>query len=304
MKVTAVKTYPVLAGWRDWLFVKVETDEGISGWGESTLLGYTRAVEGAVHDLITGDLIGMDPRQIELHWYTFFRNTWFRPSVILLSAIAGVEMALWDILGKSLSTPVYQLLGGAFRRRIKVYNNTCYFTAKTLQDYAESAQEAVRQGSDFLKWDPFWGCDVFPSEADMQRAKECVKLVRMAVGDDIKLLIEMHGRFSPDDAIQISQDLAEYRPYWIEEPIPSQCGLDGLEKVAKASPIPIASGEKTLTRWQYWDLLKSQLLKFVQPDITYCGGISEVKKIAAMAEVFYTRVAPHSASGPLLSSQR
>jgi len=302
MKVTAVKTFPVLAGWRDWVFVKIETDEGISGWGEATLLGYSRTVEGAVHDLVNGDLIGMDPRNIELHWYTLFRNTWFRPSIVLLSALGGVEMALWDILGKSLNVPVYQLLGGAFRQQIQVYNNTWYFSAKTIEDYATLAKRAVSDGSTFLKWDPFWGCDVFPSEEEIQRAKECVGLVRSTVGDHVELLIEMHGRFSPHDAIRIARELEPFRPFWLEEPIPSQCGIDSLEKVAQATSIPIAGGEKTLTRWQFLDLIKSQVLKFVQPDITYCGGISEVKKIANLAEIFYIRVAPHSASGPLLAA--
>lgn len=301
MKITAVKAIPVSAGWRDWLFVKVETDQGIVGWGESTLLGYTRSVQGAIQDLVGNDLVGKDPRLIEHHFYTLFRNTWFRPSIILLSAIGGVEMALWDILGKSLGVPVHALLGGACRDRIDVYNNTWVYSAKTLDDYATLAAKAVADGARHLKWDPFWELDIFASSTQISNAKQCVRMVREAVGNDVELLIEMHGRFSPDNAIRIIHELEEFRPYWFEEPIPSQCSLKDLAKVAASTTVPIAGGEKALTRWQFWELLESRLLSVAQPDITYCGGIAEAKKIANMAEVFYTRVAPHSASGPGLA---
>ncbi len=237
MKITEIKTFPIRAGYRDWLFVKVETDEGISGWGESTIIGYNRTVDSAIRDLIEGDLIGKDPRQIELHWNTIFRNSWFRPSIILLSALGGVEMALWDILGKSLNVPIYTLLGGSCRSQIKVYDNIWYFSAKSLEDYGRLAQQAVAKGSRFLKWDPFWGCDAFIDEEQVRQARENVRTVREAVGDEIELLIEMHGRFSPKDAIRMIHELEEYRPYWFEEPIISNCSVDDLVKVAHSTRI-------------------------------------------------------------------
>lgn len=301
MKITGVKSYPVSAGWRDWLFVKVETDEGIHGWGEATLLGYTNTVKGAIQDLVGNELLGKNPCDIELHFSTLFRNCWFRPSIVLLSAIGGVEMALWDIMGKSLGVPVYKLLGGACHKRIPLYSNTWYFNAKNIEDFGVLAAKAVEEGATHLKWDPFWGMDVYPDKSEIKRSKECVKIVREAVGNSAELLIEMHGRFSPDNAILIAKELEEFSPFWYEEPIPSQCSVKDLKRVAEATSVPIASGEKALTRWQYWDLLDSRVLGVAQPDITWCGGIAETKKIANMAEVFYTRVAPHSASGPGLA---
>lgn len=301
MKITEIKTFPFRCGWRDWLFLKVYTDEGISGLGESGLAVYERSVSDLIHDL-EGYLVGKDPRQIELHWNTIYRDSYWQPSVTLLSALGGIEMALWDILGKSLNVPVYTLLGGACHPRIKVYNNAWYLSARSLEDYAKLAQQAVAQGFRHLKWDPFWGYDIFIDGDQMRRAKECVRIVREAVGDEVELLIEMHGRFSPDTAIRIARELEEYNPYWIEEPIPPNCTVDALAKVSASTRIPVASGERISTRWGYWDVLNKQAVSVIQPDIICCGGILETKKIAAMAQVHYIGVAPHSASGPALAA--
>ena len=301
MKITEIKTFPFRCGWRDWLFLKVYTDEGISGLGEAGLAVYERSVSDLIHDL-EGYLVGKDPRQIELHWNTIYRDSYWQPSVTLLSALGGIEMALWDILGKSLNVPVYTLLGGACHPRIKVYNNAWYLSARSLEDYAKLAQQAVAQGFRHLKWDPFWGYDIFIDSDQMRRAKECVRIVREAVGNEVELLIEMHGRFSPDTAIRIARELEEYNPYWIEEPIPPNCTVDALAKVSASTRIPVASGERISTRWGYWDVLNKQAVSVIQPDIICCGGILETKKVAAMAQVHYIGVAPHSASGPALAA--
>ena len=301
MKITEIKTFPFRCGWRDWLFLKVYTDEGISGLGEAGLAVYERSVSDLIHDL-EGYLVGKDPRQIELHWNTMYRDSYWQPSVTLLSALGGIEMALWDILGKSLNVPVYTLLGGACHPRIKVYNNAWYLSARSLEDYAKLAQQAVAQGFRHLKWDPFWGYDIFIDSDQMRRAKECVRIVREAVGNEVELLIEMHGRFSPDTAIRIARELEEYNPYWIEEPIPPNCTVDALAKVSASTRIPVASGERISTRWGYWDVLNKQAVSVIQPDIICCGGILETKKVAAMAQVHYIGVAPHSASGPALAA--
>jgi galactonate dehydratase len=301
MKITEIKTFPYRCGWRDWLFLKVYTDEGISGLGESGLAVYERSVSDLIHDL-EGYLVGKDPRQIELHWNTIYRDSYWQPSVTLLSALGGIEMALWDILGKSLNVPVYTLLGGACHPRIKVYNNAWYLSARSLEDFATLARQAVAQGFRHLKWDPFWGYDIFIDGDQMRRAKECVRIVREAVGDEVELLIEMHGRFSPDTAIRIARELEEYNPFWIEEPIPPNCTVDALAKVSASTRIPVAAGERISTRWGYWDVLNKQAVSVIQPDIICCGGILEAKKIAAMAQVHYIGVAPHSASGPALAA--
>ncbi|MBW1765485.1 MAG: galactonate dehydratase [Deltaproteobacteria bacterium] len=301
MKITEIKTFPFRCGWRVWLFLKVYTDEGISGLGEAGLAVYERSVSDIIHDL-EEYLVGKDPRQIELHWNTIYRDSYWQPSVTLISALGGIEMALWDILGKSLNVPVYTLLGGACHPRIKVYNNAWYLSARSLEDFANLAQQAVAQGFRHLKWDPFWGYDIFIDGGQMRRAKECVRIVREAVGDEVELLIEMHGRFSPDTAIKVARELEEYNPYWIEEPIPPNCTVDALAKVAASTRIPVASGERISTRWGYWDVLNRQAVSVIQPDIICCGGILETKKIAAMAQVHYIGVAPHSASGPALAA--
>jgi galactonate dehydratase len=301
MKITGIKTFPFRCGWRDWLFVKAHTDEGITGLGEAGLAVYERSVDDTIHDL-EGYLIGKDPRQIELHWNTIYRNSYWQPSFTLLSALGGVEMALWDILGKTLNTPVYALLGGACHPRIKVYNNAWYLTARSLEDYGTLAQQAVSQGFTHLKWDPFWGYDIFIDGEQLRRAKECVKLVRESVGDEVELLIEMHGRFSPDTAIKIASELEEFRPYWIEEPIPPNSTVDALGKVSSSTHIPVATGERISTRWGFWEVLAKQAVSVIQPDIICCGGILETKKIAAMAQVHHIGVAPHSASGPALAA--
>ena len=301
MKITEIKTFPFRCGWRDWLFLKVYTDEGISGLGEAGLAVYERSVSDLIHDLEVY-LVGKDPRQIELHWNTIYRDSYWQPSATLLSALGGIEMALWDILGKSLNVPVYILLGGACHSRIKVYNNDWYLSARSLEDYAKLAQQAVAQGFRHLKWDPFWGYDIFIDGDQMRRAKECVRIVREAVGDEVELLIEMHGRFSPDTAIRMARELEEYNPYWIEEPIPPNCTVDALAKVSASTRIPVAAGERISTRWGYWDVLNKQAVSVIQPDIICCGGILEAKKVAAMAQVHYIGVAPHSASGPALAA--
>lgn len=304
MKIKAIKTFPYDGVWRDLIFIKVETDEGIYGWGEAGTMGRDRANEATIHE-IEHYLIGKDPGQIELHWNTLYRDSYWRPDYTLLNALAGVEMALWDILGKSLDVPVYKLLGGEFHSRIPVYNNAWYFSptsrAKTLEDYGKLAKKAVAQGFKHLKWDPWWdpGTDYFIGKKDMRWAKECVKIVREAVGSDIELLIEMHGRFSPEDAIQAARELEEYNPYFIEEPICPDCSVDALARVRNSTRIPVAAGERVLTRWGFWEVFEKQAVAIAQPDIVHCGGISEMKKIAAMAQVSYVGFAPHISEGPV-----
>lgn len=300
MKITEIKSHLISAGYRDWLLVKVETDTGISGWGESTIIGYNRTVQAAIEDLIGNSLNGKDPRTVEVHSHFLYRDSWFRPSLIFQSAIAGVEMALWDIRAKDLGVPVYSLFGGGFQTRIPVYDNIWYFSAKSLDDYGRLAQIAVEKGAKRLKWDPFWGADTYVSPAEFKWAKDCVRTVREAVGDGIDLLIEMHGRFSPQDAIRLIQELDEFHPFWYEEPIVSNCNYEYLKSVADATTVRIATGEKVYTRWQFWELLKVGAVSVIQPDMTWCGGFAETKKIADMAQVHYVTVAPHSASGPFL----
>jgi galactonate dehydratase len=300
MEITGIKTYLYNSVWRNWLFVKVETKEGIHGWGEASFEGNEPAVEAAVKTM-ANYFVGKDPRQIELHWNTVYRNSYWRPSIVIVSALAGVEIALWDILGKSLDVPVYQLLGGAFRSRMRAYNNAWYFKARTAEDFARAAQDVVAQGFRYLKWDPFWASDLYPEPEEIWRAKECIRAVREAVGPEVQLLIEGHGRFSPDRAIAIAAEIEEYKPFFFEEPVPPD-NLEACIRVASTIRIPVATGERLCTHWSARPLLERNGAAILQPDIIHIGGIMEAKKLAAMAQAYYIPIAPHNASGPVLSA--
>jgi len=300
MKITNIKTFIYHTHW-NWLFVKMETDEGITGWGEATTHGQEKSVEATIHNL-KEYLIGKDPRHIEKHWSTMFRNAYWRPSFIITSAMSGVEMAMWDILGKSLGVPVYTLLGGPCREHIQIYHNGWWFKAKTLDDYVRLAKETVDKGAMALKWDPLWLCDVFPNREQIQSAIENVRVVREAVGDDVELMIDCHGRLNPNRSIQLARELEEFRPFWYEEPIPTDASVTDLAMVASSINIPVCVGERIPTRWCFRDIFEKRATAIINPDIGHAGGILETKKIADMAHAYYISSSPHSAGGPMLNA--
>lgn len=300
MKITGVKTYVFTAGWGGWLFVKVETDEGIHGWGEGSIEGRELAVEGAIKHM-EPYLMGKDPRQVERHWARLFRDSYWRTGPVMCSALGALDMAMWDIKGKALGVPVHELLGGPIHDRISFYANGWFAGADSIEKLVEMAQATVEAGAKALKWDPFWECDVMAQRFHLDRGVEIVRAVREAVGDDIDLLIEVHGRLSPANAIYAAKRLEELRPYFYEEPIPPD-NVEAMALVARSTSIPIAAGERLYTRWGFRDLLEKQAAAIVQPDLIHTGGITEGKKIAAMAEVYYVGVAPHNATGPILTA--
>ena len=300
MRITGVRTFLFNAAWRNWVFVKVETDEGLYGWGEASLEGYELAVEAAIKTM-SEYFLNKDPLEIERHWNTVYRNSYWRPSIVIVSALAGIEIALWDIMGKYFNVPVYKLLGGSFRTKIRAYNNGWYLNAKKPDDYARAAKETVASGFKHLKWDPFWPSDLFIEPEEISRAKECIRTVREAVGSEINLLIECHGRFSPDMAIRIAREIEEFKPYFLEEPVPPD-NIDACVRVAQSIKIPVATGERLCTHWSARPLLEKNGAAILQPDIIHIGGILEAKKLAAMASAYYIPIAPHSASGPVLSA--
>ena len=307
MKITDVKTFPYDAVFRDLVFVKVETDEGTYGWGEAGGMGRERACETTVQE-IKHYFIGQDPGQIELLWNTVYRDAYRRPDDTLLNALAGIEIALWDILGKSLDVPIYKLLGGACHSRIQVYGNTWFVKqpadskVNQLDFYARLAQDTVAKGFRALKFDPWRdpGSDIFVPRKDARQVKETVRAIREAVGDDVELCIEVHGRLSPEDAIRAARDLEEFNPYWIEEPICPEASVDALARVRNAINIPVAAGERVLTKWQWAEILKKEAVAIAQPDLIHCGGILETKKIAAMCHATFTALAPHTEQGPCM----
>jgi galactonate dehydratase len=298
MKIRAISTHFVYTNpFRNWLFVKVETDEGIHGWGEASVEGKEKTVAEAIHEL-ERQLIGRDPFQIELLWQEMYRNAFWVGGPILTSAISGIEQALWDIKGKALGAPVYELLGGKMRDRLRVYANGWSGGCSTPKQFAAAAVKTVEQGFGALKWDPFGGASLFIEREQEDIAIAIVREVRNAVGPAVELLVEVHARLSPANAIRIAHRLEEFRPFWYEEPVPSE-NVDAMAIVARATDIPIATGEHLFTKWGFKDLLEKQAAAVIQPDICHDGGILETRKIAAMAEVYYVGLAPHNPNGPL-----
>ena len=220
---------------------------------------------------------------------------------MLNSAISGVEHALWDIKGKTLGAPVYELLGGKCRDRIRAYANGWFREGMSAEATAERAAEVVAMGYTALKWDPFAQAGLFIDTATADAAIANVRAVREAVGPNVDLCIEVHGRLSPANAIRIGKRLEEFNPFFYEEPMPPE-NIDALALVARAVHIPVATGERLFTKWGFKDLFEKQAAAVIQPDICHAGGILELKKIAAMAEVYYVGFAPHNPNGPICTA--
>ncbi len=294
MKVTDVRTFLVHPSEeKNWLFVKVETDEGIHGWGECyTQADRDRTIEIHVQELARY-LIGRNPFNIK--HFTFMAYHDFaskRGAMDLYCAISGIEQALWDIVGKALNTPIYNLMGGACRDKIRVYANG--WGGRTIKEYAERATRLVEQGFTAMKFDPFPGpWRTHLSREDEVAAVECVRVVREAVGPDVELLIEVHRRLAPMHAIRIAHQLEEFNPFWYEEPVSAR-NLDALVEVRHAINLPVVTGEELYTKREFREIFEKNAADILNPDVCSCGGILELKEIAAMAEPYFVTMAPHN----------
>ena len=242
MKVTDVKTFVVDCFRTNWVFVKVYTDEGITGVGEGTLEYKEKAFLGALEH-IKEYLVGQDPRDIEKHWHNIYRDAYWRGGPVLMSALSAVEMALWDILGKKLGVPVYQLLGGKVHDKVRIYVNGWFAGAKEPDEFGEKAKIAVQRGVTAMKWDPFGKNYLDISNKELDKALRCVAAVREAVGNEVDLLIEGHGRFNIPTGIKIAKELEQFKPMFFEEPVPPD-NLDALKEVKDKSPVAISAGER------------------------------------------------------------
>ncbi len=300
MKVTDIKTFVVDCFRTNWVFVKVYTDEGISGVGEGTLEYKEKALLGAVAH-IKSYLLGKDPRQIEKHFHDIYRDAYWRGGAVLMSALSAVETALWDILGKSLNVPVWQLLGGKVNDDCRIYVNGWFAGAKEPEEFAGKAAEVVKRGITALKWDPFGKSYRQIASAELDKALRCIAAVRAAVGDGVDLLIEAHGRFDVPTAVGIAREIAPFKPLFLEEPVPPD-NLRALAAVREKSPVAIAAGERLYTRYGYNELFALRAADYIQPDVSHAGGIMELKKIAAAAEALYIPFAPHNPSGPVANA--
>lgn len=295
MKVTGVKTFLVHPGaGKNWLFVKVETDSGLYGWGEAyTQSDRDRAIEVHVQQL-GRYLVGRDPFQIR--HFTYLAYTDFaakRGAMDVYCAISGIEQALWDIAGKATGQPVYNLLGGPCRERIRVYANG-WGGGGTLDELAERAAAVVQRGFTALKFDPFPGpWRAYIDRSAEQAAVERVRAVREAVGPDVEILVEVHRRLAPMHAIRVARQMEAYAPFWYEEPVSAR-DLDGLVVAKREIHIPVVTGEELYTRYEFREVFEKRAADIINPDVCNCGGILELVEIAAMAEPYHVAVSPHN----------
>jgi galactonate dehydratase len=298
VKIVDVKSAVLGTAWRNLTFVQVITDDGLIGVGEVRMLNHTDALRGYLAEAVPKHVLGHDPLDIESLVQRLYRNDYARADEIAMSAIATIEIACWDIMGQALGQPVYKLLGGAVREKIKAYANGWYTVERTPQEFHAAATRAIAKGYRALKLDPFGAGFYELDRAEKMRSIALVEAVRDAVGPDVEILVEMHGRFNPATAIELAHELEAFKPSWVEEPVPPE-NLAALKKASEKISIPIASGERLHTRYDYRQLFELQAADIIQPDITHFGGLLETKKLAAWAEAYYLLVAPHNVGGPV-----
>ena len=297
MKIVKLETFLTHAGLRNYLFVRLTTDTGLTGLGEASLEWQEKTVETLIHEWVEDRILGVDPRDIERIVADLIRDQYQGGSTVL-TAISSAEVALWDILGKEAGQPVYQLLGGRARDRLPSYANGWYGNAQTPAEYAERASEVIARGYGALKFDPFgtaWK-DLSPDE--MNQAEARVKAVRGAVGPEAAIFIEVHGRLSGESAVAMGRRLEQYRLGYYEEPV-SPYDLDLLKEVKAALPFPIAAGERLYMLEEFARLTSLRAVDIAQPDLCHCGGLSVGKKIAALAQQQGILLAPHVSVGPV-----
>jgi galactonate dehydratase len=295
MKITAVKPIMADGGHRIFIFVKVETDQpGLIGWGEASLEGKPRAVAGCVEDM-EPMILGQDPTRVEHCWQILYRSGFWRLGVIGLSALSGIDQALWDIKGKELGRPVYELLGGRVRDKVRMYT---HFGGGTPEQMAESAMAKVERGWTAIKTVPVPLTRVLDGPRVLSQAEAGLRAVREAVGEEVDILLDLHGRLTPQMAIQYGKRFEPYMPFFLEEPCQAE-NPAAMAPIARAVSTPIATGERLFTRWGFREILEQKAASLLQPDTCHAGGISEVRKIATLAEVYYAGLAPHNPYGPV-----
>lgn len=300
MQLATLETFVCDAFRTNWVFVKLTTESGIYGWGEATLEYREKTVVEAVHEL-EPSLRGRDLRDISAWWHDAYRDAYWRGGVVLTSALSAIEMALWDIKGKALGVPVHELLGGRVRPSIRAYANGWFAGSRTPADFARCAVDTVASGYTGLKWDPFGAAFRDLTRRELSAALECVEAVREAVGDDAELMIEGHGRFDLPAATRIAHELERFDVLWFEEPlIPGN--LENYARLNRSTRTPISLGERLYTRWDFREVFERGCASFVQPDVSHAGGILELSRIAAAAEMWQVTFCPHNPSGPVANA--
>ncbi len=291
MKITNMKLYKVPPRW---LFLKIETDEGISGWGEPVIEGRAATVRAAVEEL-KEYLIGKNPLNIEDHWQVMYRGGFYRGGPILMSAIAGIDQALWDIKGKYYNAPVYELLGGSCRDKLKVY---CWIGGDRPDDIQSSAMKKYEEGYRAIKMNGTEEMHYIDNFREVEAVVNRVAAIREALGYEMDIAVDFHGRVHKTMAKVLAKELEPLHPMFIEEPVLPQ-NNEALREIANHTSTPIALGERMFSRWDFKNVLIDGYVDIIQPDLSHAGGISECKKIISMAEAFDVAAAPHCPLGPV-----
>jgi L-alanine-DL-glutamate epimerase and related enzymes of enolase superfamily len=289
-----IKSYELFKVAPRWLFLKIETNEGISGWGEPIVEGRADTVKAAV-DVMMQTLIGKDPMPIEDHWNTMYRSGFYRGGPVLMSAISGIDQALWDIKGNFFKAPVYELMGGKTRDKMKVYS---WIAGDRPADVGKAALEAKKNGFTAVKMNATNEMQMIDSYQKIEKVLERVASLREAVGTSVDVAIDFHGRLHKAMAKVLAKELEQFHPMFIEEPVLPE-NNEALQEIAHSSSIPIATGERMFSRWHFKELLRSGCVDIIQPDLSHAGGITECKKIISMAEAYDVAAAPHCPLGPI-----
>ena len=298
MKITGIKTNIFSSrhsnAKRNWLIVRIQTDEGIEGIGESSMLSSDPIVEAVIQEWSENYLVGKDPLAGQVHWTRLHQDNLGRGGRLYSTVLSGIDIALWDLRGKILGVPVYQLLGGPFRDKLRVYANGWYTNPASPEVIAEEAKRVVDMGYTAMKFDPFGKIAYTTiSTEEAQLSVDRVAAVREAVGPNVDILIEVHARFNVYTAVGLAKRMEQYRPFWYEEPV-SQENTNEMRQVRDRINIPVATGERLYLKFPFFDLVRNEAVDILQPDICNAGGITELHKIGAMAEAQHVMMAPHN----------
>lgn len=300
MKITDLRTVVVGNPWKNWVFVLVETDEGIVGLGEGSANGFAKTIEAAVHELAPL-VIGEDPTRIEWLYRRLVRDTYTDGGQVHRAAVAAIEIACWDILGKSLGEPVWRLLGGQVRDTVRTYANGWYTTDRDPERMAAAAAGVVEKGFTALKIDPFGTGWRVLSRRELDLSVDILAAIRDRVGPDVEIMVEGHSRFTVDQAVQVAEAIAPIRPTWFEEPIRHD-RVRAVAEVVRRSPVPIATGESFHTLGEFAELGAAGGVAFWQPEAAHLGGLLALKSAAVLADAHDAVIAPHQAGGPVATA--
>ena len=298
LTISDVRTTVVGTPWRELVFVELVTEEGLVGVGEVRMVNRTDTLLACVHELAPRHVIGSDPFDVELLAWKIQRSDYSRPGEVTQSALAAFDIACWDLKGQALGVPVWKLLGGRFRDRVQAYANGWYQAVREPDAIARLARGVVDRGYRALKLDPFGAASAEMAPADERRAIDIVRAVRDAVGGDVQILVEMHGRFTPATAVRVAAKLEPFAPEWIEEPVPPE-NPEAMKRVRAGTRLPLASGERAHVMEDIRPFIEQSLLDVVQVDLTHFGGFLPMKRLAGWADAYYLLMAPHNVCGPV-----